>query len=500
MLYELRPHQEQMFNLVRNSFRMGLTRPIVYAATGWGKTCLAAHIVAGALDKGRTVCFIAPYISLINQTSRSFIAQGLPKAGIIQADHPDTDPKARLQIASVQTLSRRNVKLFDLYIVDECDLLYQFVKDLMTNTDKPIIGMTATPFRDGLGKYYNNLLSSITNRELMDQGYLCDYSAWSSGKVDTKKIKTNSEGDFESSGSAELMSKPKIMGKVVDTWLKLGSGEPTLCFACNVAHANYLGSEFDKIGISNKVITSKTTLDEREEAYEKFDTKEILILISCMVLVAGLDKAVFNLIIARPIKSDRVFMQIFGRGWRVNEGKDRLKVFDHGGNFQRLGRPEDIRVYDLKEHDDKKQNSVPKKNKVEAKPKECCCGFLKDAGVAKCESCGSIARHTENVIETNCNLKRIKSNLEKTSNNLKKYHNNLSKEKSFFLAELKLYQQEMKFKGKIYSDGYISHLYKSKYGEWPTMTNQLKNVELTEATRGYIKSRQIAYAKRMVKK
>jgi len=105
-LYELRPHQLKTMDLLRCSFRDKLTRPVIYAPTGSGKTVIAAHIVSGALDKGKHITFVAPRINLCEQTARSLMSQGLPKPSIMQADHPWFDAGNRFQIASTQTFSK----------------------------------------------------------------------------------------------------------------------------------------------------------------------------------------------------------------------------------------------------------------------------------------------------------------------------------------------------------------------------------------------------------
>ena len=119
MLYTLHDHQQKALDELRISFGKGLKRPMLYASVGYGKTVVAAHIVTGVLDKGKRVMFVAPYTALINQTARSFMAQGIPQPGIMQADHPWTNAGKRLQIASVQTLARRKIPDVDLVIVDD---------------------------------------------------------------------------------------------------------------------------------------------------------------------------------------------------------------------------------------------------------------------------------------------------------------------------------------------------------------------------------------------
>src|SRR5271165_1120257 len=76
-LLPLRPLQERAMESLRQSLRNGKKRPIIQAATGFGKTVLAAHIVTGALKKGKRVAFVAPFISLIDQTFDRFVENGI---------------------------------------------------------------------------------------------------------------------------------------------------------------------------------------------------------------------------------------------------------------------------------------------------------------------------------------------------------------------------------------------------------------------------------------
>jgi len=487
-LYPLRPHQQDALNMLKESFKQGKTRPLVYAATGWGKTVLAAHIVEGALNKGKRVCFIAPYITLINQTAKSLMDQGLPQPGIIQSNHPWSNPELRFQVASVQTLSRRTVEEFDLYIVDECDLLYSFVRELIETTDKPVIGLTATPYRKGLGKYYNNLISSITVEQLIEQGYLCNYKAWAPCQPDMKGVKVNTVGEYQESQAADKMMTPQITGSITDTWLRLGENEPTLCYATSVIHANHIGNEFDRLGISNRVITAATDTEEREEVYDDFSNRKITVLISVMVLVAGFDREVFNLILARPIKSDRVFMQIFGRGLRVNEGKDFLRVFDHGGNIERLGYPEHIHIDELDTGEAKEANSAKQtEEREEKKPKKCPkCHIMKDAGVNECPSCGFAPRRSEDVEVQDGELIQIKGP-EKSKKATKD-------DKQKFWSELLGYRKILRARGKNYKDGWFSNKYREKFNVWPRGLSDI-STDPTESTLGWIKSQQIAFSK-----
>ena len=116
--------QDRALNSLRREWKQNRTF-MVYAPTGSGKTGLAAFITAGHISRGKRVIFIAPYTILVRQTTARFVEYGLPEdeIGIIWRDHPDYDPKRLIQIASADTLIRRDFPdNIDLIIVDEAHM------------------------------------------------------------------------------------------------------------------------------------------------------------------------------------------------------------------------------------------------------------------------------------------------------------------------------------------------------------------------------------------
>lgn len=481
-LHKLYPHQGDAIEGVKASYRKGFIRPLLYASVAFGKTVVAAHIIHGALNKGKRVCFVVPFTVLINQTAKSFMSQGLPQPGIIQADHPWTDPSKRLQIASIQTLSRRKLEDFDLYIIDEAHVIYKEIVNIAENTKIPFIGLSGSPFTKGLGKIYDDLVMTKTMAELIDEAFLSDYTAYGPCSPDMSGVKT-AMGDFQQKGAAKACMDPVIVGSITDTWLKQGNNEPTICFATNVAHANYLGTAFDKIGVSNKVITARTPHDERDVIFDGFATGDIKILINVGTLTTGMDKDVRCIIFARPTKSKILWVQMCGRALRMADGKERAIMLDHAGNFERLGYPEDISITQLDSGEKKENKASDPEVKPEKKPKVCPkCKILKDAGVHECPSCGFTPRHTEDVETVEGELTQLKGKAKKI-------------DKQMFWNELLGYKQEMNFSGKSYSDHYLSHIYRRRFGVWPRQLDDGYSCSPSESTLGFIKAGQIAYAK-----
>ena len=98
------------------------------------------------MAKGKRVLFTVPMKNLIDQTVDAFESEGIFDIGVIQGNHARTNPIAKIQVATVQTLARRKVCEFDLEIVDECHGRFAVIEQFMqTWTDTFWIGLSATP-------------------------------------------------------------------------------------------------------------------------------------------------------------------------------------------------------------------------------------------------------------------------------------------------------------------------------------------------------------------
>jgi superfamily II DNA or RNA helicase len=124
----LRPYQHRIIDQWRTNRELQ-RRIVAMAATGAGKTEIAICITQETLSLGRRVIFVAPALSLIDQTVERFFARGSTDVGVMQANHPMTNPARSLQICSEQTLRRRQVPEAGLVIVDECHRQSTFINE-----------------------------------------------------------------------------------------------------------------------------------------------------------------------------------------------------------------------------------------------------------------------------------------------------------------------------------------------------------------------------------
>jgi DNA repair protein RadD len=298
--------------------------------TGAGKTLIAAKIIEGAMSKGNRVIFTVPAIPLIDQTVRAFEAEGIRDIGVMQAGHPRTDTLAKVQVASVQTLRRREIPDAALVIVDECHIRAEVIEKLMDERpDVFFIGLSATPWARGMGFRWNGLLIPVTIGELIAQGFLSRFTAYAPDLPDLSGVKT-SKGDYAESGLEAVMGDAKLMGSVVTTWLERGQNRPTLCFAVNRAHAAQLAAQFEQQGIATAYVDSYTDRVEREVTNQRFKAGEIKIICSVRTMTTGVDLPVSCIIDAAPTKSEILHVQKMGRGLRVNPGtEDCPPLFRH---------------------------------------------------------------------------------------------------------------------------------------------------------------------------
>ncbi|MGE4875971.1 DEAD/DEAH box helicase [Yersinia enterocolitica] len=490
--------QERALNMLRSDWK-SFGSFMVYAPTGSGKTGLAAFIADGFVSRGMRVLFIAPYTILINQTAQRFIEYGLPEDEIsfIWQKHPSYDPALKIQIASADTLIRRQFPdNIDLLIVDEAHLRQKQIlieiERLTRETQVKVIGLSGTPFSPFLGNYYQQLVKPTTIGELIQRGDLSGYEFYAPSKPDLKGVKTTNTidcgRDYNETQLAEIMCGADLVGDIVDNWLQNGRDLPTVAFCVNVAHANYVTLQFNKCGINAEVMVAETPHEERQLIIHRFEMGATKIIVSVGVLVAGFDSDVRCVIYARPTKSEIRWLQSLGRGLRTAQGKESCLIFDHSGTVHRLGFPDSIEYNELPSKSDGMKDSASREaeERTEKLPKECTeCHFMKPAGVYVCPKCGFKPLAGQDVdTDTQRGLKKLGKGKRVFTQS----------DKQAWWSQIKFYQRQRTSMGKPVSDGWCSHTFHDKFSEWPNGLSDFP-MEITPEVSSYIKHKRISFAK-----
>jgi DNA repair protein RadD len=476
----LYPHQQLAVELVRNSLGAGYKRPVLQAPTGFGKTVVAAAIVEKALAKGKRVIFTVPKLSLIDQTVERFNEEGIRAIGVVQGYHPDTDATQPVQVCSIQTLRRRKLPQADLVLIDEAHEVHDFHREWMEKPEWkniPFVGLTATPWTRGLGRLYDGLIVPTTTQELIENGFLSKFKVFAPSHPDLAGVKTVA-GDYHEGQLSAVMSEAKLTADVVKTWLDKGEDRPTLAFCVDRAHARKLADEFNSNGVVCGYVDAYTDRRARNELGEAFRARHVQVICSVGTLTTGIDWDVRCIILARPTKSEILYVQIIGRGLRKAVGKTECLILDHSDTTLRLGFVTDIGHERL----DDGRNSVSQAAKPDKpKPRECpSCKALKNTHV--CPSCGFAPQRQSQLKVREGDL------VELDQRTLRRGLKDIGGRQSVY-SGLLWYGQT-----RGYKPGWAAVQYKNAFGAWPVSLAKQPAPPSGELQQ-WIKSRQIAFAK-----
>lgn len=376
---QLREYQEQA---VENIIDALDSRPILVSPTGSGKTTMATEIVERL---GVPTLWMAHRKELIDQAAARLAAHGL-STGIVMAGYKP-DPDAQVQVASVQTLARRDRPPARLIVVDECHHAaaesYQGI--LEDYPDASLLGLTATPFRlDGRGlggELFGRLVVAAWPDELCTAGVLHKPRVWASKSPDLRGVRVVA-GDYSTAALAERTNTAELNADIVETWKKRAAGRRTVAFAVDIEHSQAITAAFAEAGIPAEHLDGGTPRDERDAILGRLASGRTLVVSNCMVLTEGWDlPALECAVLARPTASLNLHLQMIGRVMRASEGKDGAIVLDHAGNHHIHGLVTRRLEYTLT--DQKVGFSEP------LGLRRCGnCGLLFETGMPACPECG----------------------------------------------------------------------------------------------------------------
>lgn len=326
-MFTLRDYQIDAKNSVYRMVKAHIRRLILQAATGSGKTAIAASILADVKQAGRCGLFLAHQRELIYQASQKLLDFGV-NHGIIMSGEDDSTP-GNIQLASKDTLFSRGIKRkrmampqADWVLVDECHLSTSktFMDILQMYPDAIILGLTATPARKtgmGLGNFYGAIHQTKQIKELINIGYLVPGKIYAPYIPDMRGVAIKA-GDYNGVQVGKKMDKPELVGDILKHWLDLGQDRQTIVFASGVSHSMHIRDEFVKAGIRADHIDATADLEEREDIFGRFRAGKTKILCQVGLATQGTDFPIASCaIMARPTKSFVLAKQMWGRAMRT---------------------------------------------------------------------------------------------------------------------------------------------------------------------------------------
>ena len=350
-LFEPRGAQIEALCALENTRAEGAGRALVQAATGVGKTYLAAF---DSKDYER-VLFVAHREEILKQAAQSFKnVRNSDDYGFFDGESKCTDKS--VIFASVATLGRSEYlnnkyfasDYFNYIVIDEFHHAVNDQYQRIVNYFKPqfLLGLTATPERmDGRNIYEicdYNVPYEISLKEAINKGMLVpfhyygifddtDYSKLHivRGRYDEKELNETYIGNVH---RYELIYK---------YYCKYGSRQ-ALGFCCSKEHAREMAREFSSRGIPSVAVFSDASgeyTEKRNVAIQKLKNGEIRAIFSVDMFNEGVDITSVDMVMfLRPTESPIVFLQQLGRGLRKCRGKEFLTVLDFIGNYEKAGR------------------------------------------------------------------------------------------------------------------------------------------------------------------
>jgi DNA repair protein RadD len=353
----LRDYQRDQVERVAEAMRDGFRRILVQGATGSGKTHAIATIVLAAFLAGLRVLVLATRTRLVRQLHERLEAFDAPH-GVIANPLPKLrNYSAAVQIASADTLHRRAIvnehipmPAADVVIFDEAHLATADTRlNILDNYPEAVrIGFTATPARKSgrsLGAAFDVLILGRSIRDLTAAGTLVPLRIFNTPVVTVKELSSvpkDNDGDYQSAALGELLTRPKLIGDVLENWLRIAKGKRTLLFCVNKTHGAALLSDFLRNGITAEMLTDTDDENTREEVITRLERGETKIVINCFLLSYGADiPSVECLVLARPTRSLTMYLQMVGRGLRPSSETNKRDciLIDHGHTVERLGLP-----------------------------------------------------------------------------------------------------------------------------------------------------------------
>lgn len=334
-LYELNKTREE-----------GFDKALIVAATGTGKTYLAAF----DSKNYKKILFIAHREEIIKQAKTTFEKVHKNKTtGFFYNNKKEKEKD--ITFALIQTIGKEKYlkefekDRFDYIIIDEFHhAVTKNYKNVLNHfSPEFMLGLTATPERLDNRDIYSlcdyNSVYEIRLKEAINKGYLSPFRYYGiyddTVNYDKIKIKNNRYD------SKDLESKLMIHKRceLVYNHFKKYPSKRALAFCSGKNHAEYMAEFFNKKGIKSAAVYSGNQgkyTENRAKAIEKLKNNNLKILFTVDMFNEGVDiPSIDTVLFLRPTQSPVIFLQQLGRGLRLHKDKKHLIILDFIGNYRK---------------------------------------------------------------------------------------------------------------------------------------------------------------------
>jgi len=351
--FDIRPYgfqQQILYQLDVERKRHGRWQNLVVAATGTGKTVVAA-LDYRRLSKewqGATLLFVAHRKEILSQSLsmfRAVLKDGSFGEMLVQRAKPT---EGQHVFASIQTLSQMDLAelspgAFDIVIVDEFHHAAARTYQRLLTHLKPrmLLGLTATPERaDGTNVadlFAGHIASELRVWEALEQGLLAPFQyfgihddvdlsglRWQRGGYQVAELENVYTGD-----DARVSKILASIRQIVSNPLAMRA----LGFCVSIRHAEFMSRKFSQAGIPSASINAASSKQDRDTILRRLKDREINVVFAVDLFNEGIDvPEIDTVLFLRPTESSTVFLQQLGRGLRPSEDKSCLTALDFVGH------------------------------------------------------------------------------------------------------------------------------------------------------------------------
>lgn len=347
-IFEPRGAQIEALYSLEKSREEGFDKGLVVAATGIGKTYLAAFDSA----KYNRVLFVAHREEIIKQAAQSFKnVRNSDDIGFFYGNQKDT--KNSFIFALVQTLGKEQYlneeyfskDYFDYIIVDEFHhaVSSNYKKIIDYFTPKFLLGLTATPERldskDVFALCDYNMVYEVRLKDAISKGWLVPFRYYGiyDETVNYEDIDYKN-GKYDDKQLEEALMLNKRGEIILNHYLKYNS-KRAMGFCTSRHHAEYMAKVFNENNIPSAAVYSGEKgeySEDRNIALSKLTSGELKVIFSVDMFNEGLDVPAIDMVMfLRPTQSPTIFLQQLGRGLRKFKDKKYLNVLDFIGNYKK---------------------------------------------------------------------------------------------------------------------------------------------------------------------
>ena len=347
-IFEPRGAQIEALYSLEKSREEGFDKGLVVAATGIGKTYLAAFDSA----KYNKILFVAHREEIIKQAAQSFKnVRNSDDIGFFYSNQKDT--KNSFIFALVQTLGKEQYlneeyfskDYFDYIIVDEFHhaVSSNYKKIIDYFTPKFLLGLTATPERldskDVFALCDYNMVYEVRLKDAINKGWLVPFRYYGiyDETVNYEDIDYKN-GKYDDKQLEEALMLNKRGELILNHYLKYNS-KRAIGFCTSRHHAEYMAKVFNENNIPSAAVYSGEKgeySEERNIALSKLTSGELKVIFSVDMFNEGLDVPAIDMVMfLRPTQSPTIFLQQLGRGLRKFKDKKYLNVLDFIGNYKK---------------------------------------------------------------------------------------------------------------------------------------------------------------------